>query len=1338
METDGSGHAGSDAAKDDKADVGKSPSGPFGRSISQPVPDGTLLPKGSKGIMDASTPIRGSVGNLARIRQGEPGMTRLSSLLSMDARMTARKGSTDSMSSMGARRSSVRGSIFKAEESLGSQLMSRNSSALQNVAAGTRSGSTGSIQSDGARRNQTMRAVEKVASFVPKFVVDFVVDQLEKEYHEAVAKGKNPREPGTPRKGDSKTARQDSLLPVPFSDTQFSVCMLADISGFSKCADKLSRQGRKGMDILSQVLNTVFQPMIDCIFEHGGDVVKFCGDALLVVWREGQAGDNTSRQFMCRSSGRCGTALLKTFTRMQDKASKKLEQATGRSSGKFMIGKNTPEKSVASVAAAAAEVIVGLSLHVGAAAGATRYSVVGSHATRIEALVGGKPLEVMGLAEGAATAGQFVAHEGLYESAGVQPQKSQEVGSLLYLVSESEFADAEAMKETKVVDEVAVGEDETVQSDDEGSTTSSGDDNLTESPHKRIHAHEEMAGIAGILDLSRAIAGLLAAPARRQCHSSETPAELRSITALFCVFDEEPKEPQKVIEAALPAIMANDAMLRQFVVDDKGCVLIACLGVPSHFHADDPVRGVALACAIQKAMKDLGLLVSVGVTTGESFCGCVGSEARREYAVVGDVVNLAARLANVKQHRGRVLCDHPTYRMAETSFVFDDLDSVTVKGKQLPIRIFSPTGRIGTENNKTIFVGRNHEINLLRQVLRADCDDLRLLLIIGKAGIGKTAMLNEAIRRQSQQGKHSPLERMIRVRVQEKEAGRGDFQLIQSIFPEFWGVSAVDQEGIRDIILELVGTTARAVGAPLPRVFRLTAELLELSWDMSPEDYAEASARGGMQPASPPAEGVTNIDITYSLIDGLFAMLDAQDIEDITAVSEDDLGDLTAGNSKKEPPLLILDNAENLDDWSWCLLPVLMGCIPTQKLIVLTRPFEKYDESKVEGAYNTIEQSPLGFEDLFDLCEDNDEEGAAVELAGLSMDETRRLIFEHSEKGHTPNDKDITQIYRYGKGVPLWTVEMTRGMMIEPMDGQNTTPIASGKRGRKQSVEVKSGNSMSFTRRGRKQSMDGKSGGRSGSEKRNRKNRRGSKQDGERPGQSVLRSGKNSLLSGHGREEIPEAIVRSIFNRYDILEEVHQLVLRILSVARGMCSAGDIINIRSLKEDVDGKEEVDIDFTDENVHSVLTELQRYEWLVKANGAVARYRFAHSLFADVIRASQPEQYREELHLRIATHLITVAESGTVAARAKDVVFEEIFERKFPPMNVCGAVARSAFVAGPTETSRNCCLSLCLPVASNISSVIFSLLKQICGKRTMHQEYAGMLCRISMLPPNRRTS
>lgn len=95
-------------------------------------------------------------------------------------------------------------------------------------------------------------------------------------------------------------------------------------------------------------------------------------------------------------------------------------------------------------------------------------------------------------------------------------------------------------------------------------------------------------------------------------------------------------------------------------------------------HQDDPIRAVAAALSIKNQLKTIGIKSFIGVTcvlppvlsllsaypllsTGTAFCGTVGSKDRQEYAVVGDIVNLSARLM-VASYKGKhgILCDQAT------------------------------------------------------------------------------------------------------------------------------------------------------------------------------------------------------------------------------------------------------------------------------------------------------------------------------------------------------------------------------------------------------------------------------------------------------------------------------------------------------------------------------------------------------------------------------------------------------------------------------------------------------------------------------------------------------
>jgi class 3 adenylate cyclase len=109
------------------------------------------------------------------------------------------------------------------------------------------------------------------------------------------------------------------------------------------------------------------------------------------------------------------------------------------------------------------------------------------------------------------------------------------------------------------------------------------------------------------------------------------------------------------------AIYHYEGSINKLNVDNKGTTLVAAMGLPPMSHEDDTVRAVQAAQAIQAELRSLGLGSCIGVTTGSAFCGAIGTSSRREYTMVGDVVNLAARLMEVSQHE--IWCDAATARL---------------------------------------------------------------------------------------------------------------------------------------------------------------------------------------------------------------------------------------------------------------------------------------------------------------------------------------------------------------------------------------------------------------------------------------------------------------------------------------------------------------------------------------------------------------------------------------------------------------------------------------------------------------------------------------------------
>lgn len=185
--------------------------------------------------------------------------------------------------------------------------------------------------------------------------------------------------------------------------------------------------------------------------------------------------------------------------------------------------------------------------------------------------------------------------------------------------------------------------------------------------------------------------------------------EIRQITVLFVnlgvgeeelvnmTTDRHYMRIHTILRAVQTACYKYEGSLNKFLMDDKGSTLLAAFGLPPAGHSNDALRGIMCAFTIVQSLKELGLRASCGVTTGTAFCGVVGGRGRREYSVLGDMVNLSARLMQYSKTTGAgITIDTDTAEAAQAHpnpycrIFFSRISEITVKGKSKPITIWQP------------------------------------------------------------------------------------------------------------------------------------------------------------------------------------------------------------------------------------------------------------------------------------------------------------------------------------------------------------------------------------------------------------------------------------------------------------------------------------------------------------------------------------------------------------------------------------------------------------------------------------------------------------------------
>eukprot|EP00042_Codosiga_hollandica_P050953 m.618782 g.618782 ORF g.618782 m.618782 type:complete len:1572 (-) comp58191_c0_seq1:134-4849(-) len=493
---------------------------------------------------------------------------------------------------------------------------------------------------------------------------------------------------------------------VPSGASQTAAVLFADASGFTALTERLSRNPH-GAEELCSILNGFFTILVDVVLRFNGDIVKFAGDAVSIVWAVGDSEDTPAELVDCvKLAVACSHELHRRLDNYR---------ATEHDS---------------------------LRLHMGIGAGQLTCLHVGGVFSRWEYVVSGPPMSQIAVAEPLAMPGETVISPEAYDMvrdfmAGTSLDVLRnDIRKHVILPEHYDYVRVESYRASLLprLDGIA--------------------------PLRLNHRHINL--------LKRYIPAAIQ-PALKAGHD-EHLAELREVSVLFvkCKGISIEASPDGSCSSALEngqhlmltiqhAVYAWEGSINKFLVDDKGMLVLCVFGLPPMSHADDALRAVGaarmLVDILPKNFPNAEVACSVGVATGRAFCGVVGSVFRREYTVMGDVVNLSARLMAAAGDND-ILVDEATHAVSSRGYDFQELPAIDLKGKAAPCFPFRPTGvkkATGTLKSATNHLqSRDDEFAVLTKMLAAEGS--RVIVLTGERGSGKSALVTAMVEEAPRQG----------------------------------------------------------------------------------------------------------------------------------------------------------------------------------------------------------------------------------------------------------------------------------------------------------------------------------------------------------------------------------------------------------------------------------------------------------------------------------------------------------------------------------------------------------------------------------------------------------
>ncbi|NUO51344.1 MAG: AAA family ATPase [Polyangiaceae bacterium] len=398
-------------------------------------------------------------------------------------------------------------------------------------------------------------------------------------------------------------------------------------------------------------------------------------------------------------------------------------------------------------------------------------------------------------------------------------------------------------------------------------------------------------------------------------------ADLRAVVPMFASFggidyDADADAAQKLdglVRHVQRVLDRSGGALLQLTIGDKGSYFYGVVGAPVA-RPDAARRAASAALELRELPAELGhAKLAIGMTFGRAWSGVSGTDERSCYTVMGDEVNLAARLMQ-NATPGEIVVSS-SFAAAAPSFAYEAKGNLTIKGRAQPVAALSLTPRpeaAPRRETRHSLVGRKAELDAIYKAHARSAEHAQAVYVEAQAGMGKSRLADEAMAR-------------AHARSARTAFGAGDSALRASPL-RAW----------RDVFRQLLelesGEADRTANALFAKVDAIAPEL-------SPRLPLRGPVLGSRLEETELTKWLSDelrADNTRELMVGLVAAV---------------------ASTTAAPTLIVLDDAQWIDSASWALARRIVQDVRGVTLLLLARPHAD-DEGQRSDDHDKIVTDP--------------------------------------------------------------------------------------------------------------------------------------------------------------------------------------------------------------------------------------------------------------------------------------------------------------------------------------------------------------------------------------------